>query len=250
MIFSHQTRGAMAQVLAVLSEDAARTFVYKHIGMIASKMPPLRAVVASAPADVVRSMLVELLTNNKMLRSAAPKKFVFDAAIGELERWVLLDGWVVERNALVRVTPMAEEVTGVLDKLIDDLATSGFDHDAAIRTALDDSSKSFVAQPPDFNGSITKVRIALETVAHRAAVRVAAARRIDYSKHSWGKALQFLKLQGVLEQEEEEVLARVYTFISPGAHVPKGMTDEEWARLARTFAVSSTYFLLRKCVAA
>jgi hypothetical protein len=42
------------------------------------------------------------------------------------------------------------------------------------------------------------------------------------------------------------MLARVYTFISPGAHLPKGVTDEEWARLARTFGLSSTHFVLRK----
>jgi hypothetical protein len=33
--------------------------------------------------------------------------------------------------------------------------------------------------------------------------------------------------------------------INPGAHRPTGLTDEEWASLARSFALSSTSFLLR-----
>ena len=42
-----------------------------------------------------------------------------------------------------------------------------------------------------------------------------------YPDDSWGKALQFLRAAGIIEPQEEEILARVYTFISPGAHVPK-----------------------------
>ena len=103
-----------------------------------------------------------------------------------------------------------------------------------------------MAVPPDYNGSTTKVRIALETVARRAAAAVARKKGGGYPNDSWGKALQFLRSDGVIEAGEEEILARVYTFISPGAHVPKGVTAEEWARLARTFGLSSAYFLLRK----
>ena len=165
MEFSHQTRGAMAQVLAVSSEDAVRTFIYKHLGEIASQLPRPRVIMKEATAEAIRPMLVELLAANKVLRAGAPVKHVFDDAVGELERWVLHDGWTIEGTALVRVTPLAEEVAGIRDKLTEELATSGLDQDGAIRTVLDGSLSDFVAQPPDFNGSITKARIALETVA-------------------------------------------------------------------------------------
>jgi hypothetical protein len=42
------------------------------------------------------------------------------------------------------------------------------------------------------------------------------------------------------------MLARVYTFISPGAHTPTGVTQEEWARLARTFGLGACFFLVKK----
>ena len=250
MEFSHQTLGTMAQVLAVSSDDAARTFIYKHLGEIASQLPRPRVIMQEATAEAIRPMLVELLATNKVLRAGAPVKHVFDDAVGELERWALHDGWTIEGAALVRVTPLAEEVAGIRDKLTEDLATSGLDQDGAIRAVLDGSSRDFVAQPPDFNGSITKARIALETVARRAAERVASAKGAAYPEDSWGRALALLKSQAVIEQTEEDILARVYTFVSPGAHVPTGVTAEEWARLARTFSVSSAYFLLRKVMAA
>lgn len=247
MIFSHQTRGAISQVLLTISTAAAETFLYKHLGV--SQVPSFLPVLASAPPEALKAMLTELLANNKLLYAAAPVKHVFKNGIEELERWALHDGWIVENGTLVRVTPAAEEATGIRDKFLQDIATSGLDVDSAIKTAVENSSKDFVAEPPDFNGSTTKVRIALETVARRAAAAI-AKKKGGYPEDSWGKALRFLRSAGVIEPQEEEILAQVYTFISPGAHVPKGVTAEEWARLARTFGLSSAYFLLRKYVAA
>lgn len=246
MIFSHQTRGAITQVLSTISTTGAETFLYKHLGEL--QVSSFLSVLAYAPPEALKAMLAELLANNKLLYVEAPVKHVFKSGIEELERWVLHDGWIVEEGVLVRVTPAAEEATGIRDKFLQDIATSGLDLDGAIKTAVENSSKDFVAQPPDFNGSTTKVRIALETVARRAAT-VVAANKGGYPDDSWGKALQFLRSAGVIELQEEEILARVYTFISPGAHIPKGVTAEEWARLARTFGLSSAYFLLRKYAA-
>lgn len=250
MGFSHQTRGTMAQVLAASSDDATRTFLYKHLGLSGSRLPRPRHVMKQATDEQIQPMLIEMLAVNKSLRAGAPVKHVFDDAVEELERWALYDGWTVDAGSLVRVTPLAEEVTGIRDKLAEDLGASGIDRDGAIRATLAGSSKDFVSQPPDFNGSITKARIALETTARRAAAGIAAVRSVPYPDNSWGRALALLKTQGVIEQTEEKTLAQVYTFVSPSAHVPKGVSEEEWARLARAFSVSITYFLLKKFAAA
>jgi len=195
-------------------------------------------------------MITEILANNKILRSEAPVKHVFESGVADLERWAFHDGWIVENSALVRVTPAAEEITGIRDKFLQDICSSGLDKNGAINKAVEDSSKNFVAEPPDFNASTTNVRIALETVARRAAEATANIKGGGYPEDSWGKALKFLRSTGVIELPEEKILARVYTFISPGAHIPKGITEEEWARLAKTFGLSSAYFLLKKYEAA
>lgn len=245
VIFSHQTKGSIAQILSTVPTAAAEIFLSKHLGV--SRLPTsIFPMLDSAPPDALKEMLIELLINNKILYNAAPKKGVFDSGIEELKRWALHDGWIVEKGALVRLTPAAEEETGIRDKFLQDIQTSGLDSDSAIKMAVENSSKSFVAEPPDFNDSTTKVRIALETVARQAAKMTAKKNSSEYSNDSWGNALRFLRSAGVIEPQEEEILARVYTFISPGAHVPKGVTAEEWARLARTFGLSSAYFLLRK----
>ena len=247
MIFSHQTRGAIVQVLSAISTETAETFLYKHLDEL--QAPSFLRVVAFAPPEALKAMLTELIASNKILYKSAPVKHVFNSCVEDLERWALHDGWIVENGTLVRVTPAAEEATGIRDKFLQDIQSSGLDKDGAIKTAVEDSSNHFVAETPDFNASTTKVRIALETVARRAATVIAKTKGGSYPKDSWGKALEFLRIDGVIERPEEEILARVYTFISPGAHIPKGVTAEEWARLARTFGLSSAYFLLQKYVA-
>jgi len=166
MIFGHQTRGAIVQVLSTISAVAAEAFLYKHLGV--SEVPSFLPLLVSAPPEALKTMLTELLANNKILYGAAPVKHAFKTGIEEHERWALHDGWVVETGILVRVTPAAEEATGIRDKFLQDIQTSGLDADGAIEILVEDSSKDFVAVPPDFNGSITKIRIALETLARRA----------------------------------------------------------------------------------
>jgi hypothetical protein len=246
MTFSHQIRGSMAQVLETVSEEKVRTFLFKHANVSDSRLRPIGSILRDASPEALRSMLAEILGKNGILRQGATGKHVFDNAVRDLECWALYDGWSIKDGLLVRVTPLAEEVTGVQDKLMEDLRTSGLDRDGEITKTLKDSAKDFVAAVPDFNGSVTKVRIALETIARRGAASTAAKRSVQAPDDKWGPALQFLRAQAIIEKQDEDILAQIYTFTSPAAHVPKGITEEEWARLARTFAVSSAYFVLRK----
>lgn len=146
----------------------------------------------------------------------------------------------------------AEEYLGLVRKAFrvwDQADNSGLDADNAIRQAITEAAVSFNANPPDFNDSAVKVRTALEAVGRRGATQIAQRRQAPYPQDSWGRALTLLRQQNVIDQSEEEMVSRTYTFISRGAHIP-GITDEEWARLGRTFGISATYFLLKRYLAA
>ena len=44
----------------------------------------------------------------------------------------------------------------------------------------------------------------------------------------------------------EKGLTGVFSFISPGSHIPVGFSEEEFARLGRSLAVSFCYFLAKQ----
>jgi hypothetical protein len=157
-------------------------------------------VLRTAQSDSVNSLVGEIIREKFAVRVDALNKAAFDGRWREIERWLLHDGWAIEDGQLVRLTPEAEEATGVRDRLIEELGSSDLDNDKAIRKCIEESSKSFMAEPPDYNDATTKIRIALETIARSVATRMAAAKGIAYLEDKWGKALECLKIAGVLNQ--------------------------------------------------
>jgi hypothetical protein len=250
-MLTNQTRAALVQLLQALTPDAIRLLILKHFGVEpgAIGVPHLLEYIARAQADEVAGLLVELLSGNTAIRFDAPTKYVFDNRRNELQRRLRTDGFDVVEDALVRIVPAAEPMSHIADYLEQTLSTSGLDNDGEVRRLLQESHTALSASPPDCNGSTTKARIALETVARRSAASIASKRGQPTPEDSWGRALTFLRMQGVITQPEEEALARVYTLVSSGAHVPKGLTDEQWALLSRTFTVSGAYFLTRQYAA-
>lgn len=247
--FGRQVYAATAQALAALSNDAAQTLLYKHLGggNGGGMMGAVEAMTGSAD-EAVGALIAELVVQQNQLRHSAPTRHVFDSRVNDLQRWLFHDGLSVDHEGhLVTVGAAVEEATGIRDQILEELTASGLDADHALERALNEAVQAFRSNPPDFNESTTKVRIALETVARRAAPAIAGRRGIPAPADTWGSSLTFLRISAqLITLQEEQTLAAVYTLISPGAHRPTGLTDEEWARLARTFALSATYFLLRK----
>ena len=47
-------------------------------------------------------------------------------------------------------------------------------------------------------------------------------------------------------QKEEELMGKLYGFISDGSHIPLGFTQEEYARYGRNLAMSKCYYIIKK----
>ena len=251
-MLTNQTRATLVQVFQALSPDAVQLLLLKHLDrdLWPITTHALLELAETAGPEQMAGLLVELLTGNTAVRANAPTKYVFDGCLADLRARLRADGFEVLEDALVRLIPGAEPAAKLTDHLEQVLTSSDLDTDGEIRRLLRESYESIATTPPDLNGSTTKARIALETIARRAAATIAPRRGKQAPTDSWGAALAFLRSETVLALPEEEALAKVYTLISPGAHVPKGLTDEQWALLARTFAVSGAYFLTHQYLAA
>ena len=247
-MLTNQTAAGLVQLFDALSQDAVRLLLIKHLDTDPAPftVDNLLYIVTSAQPDAMAGLFVELVGGRTAVRANAPTKYVFDGRLTDLRRRLRADGFDVVEDALVRLLPTAEPVGQIKDFLEATLADSDLDNDAEVRRLLQESYASISAAAPDFNDATTKARIALETVARRSAARVAAAREKTAPADTWGAALAFLYKERVVTKHEEEALAKVYTLISPGAHAPRGLTDEQWALLARSFAVSGAYFLLHQ----
>ena len=61
-----------------------------------------------------------------------------------------------------------------------------------------------------------------------------------------GSALNNLKTNSFLTQIEEDLMAKTYSFVSNGSHIPLGFTNEEYARYGRNLLMSKCYYIIKK----
>lgn len=90
-------------------------------------------------------------------------------------------------------------------------------------------------------------RVALETLAVDVASQLPGP--ANYNPTKWGEVIAFLRTSGEITLEEEKGLAGVFGFLSPGAHRPVGLPEDQMTRLGRSFALNMCWFLLKNHLA-
>ena len=195
--------------------------------------------------------LAEVVATSGDLRSRINQKYRFDERMRDLTQCLLLDGYIIQDKKLVQTDPSIADAAPLEDDLIDALENSGMPRAQAIIAKINDSAGAFRATPPDYNASLVNARVALETLAGDVSSDVASQQRIPatYDPSRWGEVLAFLRSSGEITAEEERGLAGVFGFLSPGAHRPVGIPEDQMMRLGRSFALNMCWFLLKNHLA-
>jgi hypothetical protein len=67
-----------------------------------------------------------------------------------------------------------------------------------------------------------------------------------FDSTKWGSIISYFKMTGFITEEEERGLVGVFGFVSPGSHRPLGLSDQEMARLGRSFIEGMCWFLVKR----
>ncbi|ASA57221.1 hypothetical protein BSQ33_14080 [Vibrio gazogenes] len=198
----------------------------------------------SASDTLLSDVILEVVHTARTLRNKTSPKYQFDDQFKILEKSLLLDGYQIESNSVKALDPNFVGREPVEDALIKEAQKSSIVHKQDIVNAITRSADDFIKAQPDYNGSLTNIRIALETLV----------REIAFDKgfstvrtgNTWGPSLNYLRTKGFIDQKDENALSSVYTFISNGAHIPLGFSQEEFVRLGRNLCYSMCYFVIKK----
>ncbi len=266
MNLSERSKLSLCQFLCLLPQEELLTMLMKHgsqqeelltILMEHGSQPvalagPVRQYVLAASASEIASLFDELLRTASTVRNSIPSpKYCYDERWGDLMGCLEIDGYVQEKDEydrlipkLVPIDPTIDGQEPLEDDLTKELKASGLPTIDGILRCLENSTNAFRStQNPDFNGSLNNSRVAMESIARDIAGLAINGNEYDPSK--WGKILAALKKNELLTKDQEEGLAGVYRFLSPGCHRPQAMTEREYVRLARHLTVSMAFFLLR-----
>jgi hypothetical protein len=213
---------------------------------------PIYEYIRNLPPGTHREMLDEICRSTRMLRNDVSPKYLYDERWTDLARCLLLDGYQIHGDystgySLTALDPTIEAVRPVDDDLTTELLHSNLPAREDVVRLMKNSADDFCKQPQDFNGSLTSARVSLETLARNIAEVCWTKYPMVGDPTKFGANIAYLRNQvNFLSQKEETGIAGVYAFVSPGAHIPIGLTEEEMVRLGRTMVAAMCYFLIKR----
>ncbi len=250
-MIGHRTRYSLAQLLEQQEPAIVVTILAKHGARAAlshsSFMYDLLDVVRGLSEYQVLEILKEVVATANDLRGRITPKHRFDVRMHDLGQCLLLDGYEVNDKRLLQTDPAIADAPPIDDDLIEALKIWGAQRSNEIIQKISDSAQAFRTIPPDYNASLVNARVALETLVGDVALDIANGAPLTINLAKWGEVLSYLRTSGEVTVEEEQGLAGVFRFLSPGAHRPIGIgiPEAQMARLGRSFALNMCWFLLQ-----
>lgn len=255
-MLSSRTLISLSQFLALQTEEVTSLLLQK-CGLM---MPwaglrgvhsILECLQTSNPAHI-REVLDEVCHSTRMLRNGVSPKYLYDERWTDLLRCLLLDGYHITGDyssgyVVATLDPTIEAVRPLDDDLTAELTRSNLRDRLEVIHLMKNSAEDFCKQPQDFNGALTSARVSLETLAKNIAEAFCTSTPMPGDPTKFGANIAYLRSHvDFLSEKEEKGIAGVYAFVSPGAHVPVGLTEEEMVRLGRTMIAAMCYFLIKR----
>ena len=246
MQITKRSKLSLAQLLGVIDNKSVYVLLDKYDldPYQANSVIDIGNVMQSASETQVSNLIEEIVLTSSTLRNAVSPKYKYDDRYDEFKKSLLLDGYIIKANSIKALDPNFEGREPVEDELLHEIARSDLDAKNEVKSCVLASASDFIKAQPDFNGSLTNIRICLETIVRKIAVKRGFT--ANSFGNTWGPSLGYLKNEGFFTEKEEKTLASVFTFVSDGAHVPIGFSEEEFVRLGRNLCASMCYFVIKK----
>ena len=246
MQISRRTKFSLAQLLTVLERPTVRV-IFDKFGFdpqAVSSPENISEEITDADDQNLSDLILEVIETNKTLRTGVSPRYKFEEQFSILKKSLLLDGYLVEEKSIKALDPNFVGFDPVEDALIKELDDSVLQNKAGVIQSVRASADDFVKAQPDYNGSLTNIRIALETLVREIALEKGFT--TTRPGNTWGPSLGHLKTSSFIDQKDENALSSVFTFISNGSHIPLGFSQAEYVRLGRNMCTSMCYFVIKK----
>lgn len=250
IMIGHRTKLSLCQFLEL--QDAALVGIILGKAGIPGEFPQqillrcLQGAMEGADQHALQIVLDELVRTSGDLRARVSPKYRFEERWADLKQCLQLDGYVVDGNQVRATDPSIGDAEPIDDDLLQGLAQCPAPRASDIIRKINESSDAFRATSPNYNACLNDARVALETLAADIAGSLNAPPASQYDPSKWGSVIAHLRNCGLITLEEERGLAGVYGFVSPGSHRPIGVSEEQMARLGRSFALNMCWFLLQR----
>lgn len=191
-------------------------------------------------AGDIASLVNEIISTQKTLKNKVQSKTSFNQQWDDLVKCLLLDGYKIEGDNIIPIEPNVDGVIAIEDDLTTEIKNSSLSKKNDIVRIINESAEAFKNATPDYNGCLSKARIALETIIRNKVEDESG------TNEGWGRSLNILKANGFITNDEEQAIASTYKFVSDGSHIPIEFTEAEYARYGRNLIMTVCYFIIKK----
>jgi hypothetical protein len=248
---SERTIYSLTQFLALHAQDFLCVLLTKHgldglsVRITSVVHDDLVRVLQAASENEIQNLLIEIGRTQADLR-ARIDPYRFDERYKDLQRCLELDGYCLNTDGLIVLDSSVVDASALDDILKIDLRASGLSNFHQIVQKLDDSAKAFCGSPPNFNACLNDARVAMETLASSIAQVRQTQHAGFFDPTKWGSIISYFRVTDFITGEEERGLVGVFGFVSPASHRPIGLSDQEMARLGRSFVEGMCWFLVKR----
>ena len=259
MNLSRRSKLSICQILDLFDRDPLVILFEKH-GLRTDDLSnpwcgssitaAVREAVLAASCEQIGNVVEEALRTHGALRSQIVPRYRFDERWNDLILCLELDGYrrgqdEYERDTdtFVPTEPAIAGVQAVEDDLAAELQRPGLSDAGDIARVIDNSAEAFLRG--DFNGCLANARVALQSLATSIAQERQTNHPGSFDPSRWGQIVAYLRKSGFITEQQESGLTGVFSFISPGSHIPIGFSEQEFARLGRSLALGFCYFLIK-----
>lgn len=245
MIITKRTKLSLCQFLDLFEWDVVYILLEKYnITVRGPGQIEISRALSAADQSSMETLIDEVVRTNGDLLNRVNPRYRFNERWSDFKKCLLLDGFRIEQDKILRIEPFIESSEPVEDDLTNELKESDLTSSGEVTRHIKLSAETFKKSSPDYNACLSHSRIALETLVREIAKHYDLD--IDEDSKAWGKSLLYIKDKGFITNKEESAIASTYTFISDGTHIPVGFTEEEFVRFGRNLAMSVCYFVIKK----
>lgn len=159
----------------------------------------------------IGALVNEVICTRGNFRSGYSPKYVFDERWKDFEKCLLLDGFKIENEEVIRIEPLIESNTPVADDLTAELDSSHLGSANLVTSHIKLSAEAFTKTTPDYNACLSHSRIALETLVKNIAEYLGLNMDSFPDSRNWGSSLNYLNEKELISCKEEKVIASIYT---------------------------------------
>ncbi|MDX9900795.1 MAG: hypothetical protein RBT22_04765 [Aliarcobacter sp.] len=236
MNLTNRTKLSLTQFLDIFEKSQIKILFEKY--SIFSNCRNIEDIKHAVLSNNLQELIKELIFAKQTFRNKINPKYTFEERWSDFEKCLFLDGYKIQNKEIISIEPTIDGVVAFEDKLTNELINSTFSKKEEVKDLINESAEAF--KNNDFNQCLSKARISLETI-----VRTIAIDKYNFND-SWGNALSKLKTESFITQKEEELMGKLYSFISDGSHIPLGFTEQEYVRYSRNLATSKCYYIIKK----